>query len=736
MGITFDNHTGVFHLRAGESSYIMRLSGEKDLLHLYWGKRIAGDAVTHIVRPSLRAFSPSSHPENPEMSYDTLPLEYPFHGNGDFRMPAFEVLLENGSTVVEPGYLSHRISSGKPGLEGLPATYAESEDEAETLEITLADGPSGLNIVLMYTVFERYSAVARSARFIRGGEAVVLRRVMSCNVDFNRADFTMLHLSGSWARERHVHRRAVAPGLQAVESRRGASSHMQNPFMALLGPGATEDHGEVYGFSLVYSGNFFAGVEVDQFSTARAAIGINPSGFEWRPGEGGVFQAPEAVLVYSDSGLNGMSRTYHALYRERLCRGKHRDRPRPVLINNWEATYFDFNEDKLLAIAERGRDIGAELFVLDDGWFGARNSDTCSLGDWKVNTDKLPGGLRGLAEKIRALGMGFGLWVEPEMVSPDSDLYREHPDWCLHVPGRRRTETRNQLVLDLSRPEVCDRLVGDLTNVFSSADIVYVKWDMNRNMTEVYSEALPPERQGEVAHRYILGLYRVLHELTRAFPDILFESCSGGGGRFDPGMLYYMPQTWTSDDTDAVERLKIQYGTSMVYPPVTMGAHVSACPNHQVQRNTPLLTRLNCAMSGNLGFELDLSALGEADLAVIRDNVAVYKELRELVQFGDYYRIWDPFEGNYAAWQFVSPGKDRAALFYCRVLAEPHGPQRIIRLKGLDPGKKYRLRNYDALYRFLGYDEHYDGDVLMHVGLRLTPMIGDFQSNLLRFAAV
>ncbi|HDP79419.1 MAG TPA: alpha-galactosidase [Spirochaetes bacterium] len=735
MGISFNEKNGIFHLRAGGSGYIIRLTEEKDLLHLYWGKDVSDGNITHILRPSLRAFSPNSHPGNLEMSYDTLPLEYPFYGSGDFRQPAFEVRLSNGSSVVEPKYVSHEIHKGKPALPGLPSTYVEDDGEADTLEIHLADGVAGVNIILYYTAFENFSAIARSARFACREGAVVLDRAMSCAVDFSHANFTLLQLSGSWARERHVHSRALAPGAQSIESRRGSSSHIQNPFMALLAPGAGEEHGEVYGFSLVYSGSFYAGVEVDQFFTARAMIGINPFGFQWRLGPGETFQTPEAVLVFSDRGLGGMSHTYHELFRTRLCRGTHRDRPRPVLINNWEATYFDFNEKKLLSIAERGRDIGAELFVLDDGWFGARNSDTCSLGDWKVNTDKLPGGLAGLAEKIKALGMVFGLWVEPEMVSADSDLYRAHPDWCLHVPGRRRTEARNQLVLDLSRDEVCEWLIAELSRVFSSADIGYVKWDMNRNMTEIYSEALSPERQGEVAHRYMLGLYRVMDALNRAFPDILFESCSGGGGRFDPGMLYYMPQTWTSDDTDAVERLKIQYGTGIVYPPVTIGAHVSACPNHQVQRGTPLLTRLHCAMGGNLGFELDLSALSDDDIKTIKDNVAVYKEIRELAQFGRYYRIWSPFEGNYAAWQFVSPEKDRAALFYCRVLAEPHGAQKIIRLRGLDPGKRYRLLNHDAFYGFLGYDEFYQGDALMNAGLRLTPMIGDFQSNLLRFAA-
>jgi len=736
MGITFDEASGIFHLRAGGASYVIRLTEEGDLLHLHWGKALSSGAISHIFKPALRAFSPNSHPSNMDMSYDTLPLEYPFYGSGDFRSPAFGVRFDDGTAITEPVYLSHVIRSGKPRLAGLPATYVEDDAEASTLEITLEDGPGGLKVVLLYTAFENFPAIARSVRIICGECPLTLTRALSLALDFSDSAYTMLQLSGSWARERHVYTRPLVPGIQAIDSKRGSSSHMQNPFMALLGPCAGEDHGEVFGFSLVYSGSFYAGMEVDQFGTSRALMGINPFGFSWRLAPGDEFQAPEAVLVYSDRGLGGMSHAYHELYRSRLCRGRHRDRPRPVLVNNWEATYFDFDEEKLLEIARRGQAIGAELFVLDDGWFGRRDNDDCSLGDWTVDERKLPEGLSGLAAKINDLGLGFGLWVEPEMVSADSELYREHPDWCLHVPGRRRTEARNQLVLDFSREEVVDRLLDDLTRLFSSAPLSYVKWDMNRNITEAHSPALPPERQGEVPHRYMLGLYRMLEALVERFPDILFESCSGGGGRFDPGMLYYMPQTWTSDDTDAIERLKIQYGTSLVYPPISIGAHVSASPNHQIGRATPLSTRLNCAMGGNLGFELDLAALSEEEIAAIRNGVSLYKEIRELVQFGRFYRLWDPFKTNYAAWQFVSPGRERAVLFFCRVLAEPHEPHRRIRLKDLEAEGRYRLQNYDAFYAALGYDEVYDGDALMNVGFRLTPMIGDFQSNLLRFVRV
>jgi len=491
--------------------------------------------------------------------------------------------------------------------------------------------------------------------------------------------------------------------------------------MALLAKDATEDYGEVYGFSLVYSGSFLAQAEVDQYGIARVGIGLQPFNFQWLLEPGESFQAPEAVLVRSSQGLGGLSRTYHRLYRTRLCRGEFRDRKRPILINNWEATYFNFNADKIKEIAYAGKELGLELFVLDDGWFGKRDNDDSSLGDWVEDRRKLPEGLGKLGKDITAMGMEFGLWFEPEMVSPESDLYRKHPDWCLHVPGHKRSLARQQLVLDLSRKDVCDYIVESVSSVLSSAPITYVKWDMNRNMTEIGSALLPPERQRETGHRYILGLYDVMERIVSSFPHILFESCSGGGGRFDPGMLYYMPQTWTSDDTDAVERLKIQYGTSIVYPASSMGAHVSAVPNHQVHRSTPLETRGHVAMSGNFGYELDLTKLSEEEREDIRKQVTEYKELRMLIQYGDFYRLLSPFEGNETAWMFVSDDKKEAFATYFRVLAEPNPPLRRLRLKGLDPVKSYRLQHNGEVYR---------GDELMYFGLSLPQREGDFRSLL------
>jgi len=523
-----------------------------------------------------------------------------------------------------------------------------------------------------------------------------------------------------------VHRRPLVPGLQAVESRRGASSHVQNPFVALLERGADETRGDVYGVSLVYSGSFTAGVEVDQFHAPRLFIGINPFDFGWRLKPGESFQTPEAVLVFSAEGLGGMSRKFHDLYRSRLCRGTFRDKTRPILVNNWEATYFDFNADKIEAIARAGKELGIELFVLDDGWFGKRDSDNSSLGDWFVDRRKLPNGLEDLARRVRDLGMQFGLWFEPEMVSPDSELYRAHPDWCLHIEGRRRTEARQQLILDLTREDVQDYIVRTISDVLSSAPITYVKWDMNRNMTEIGSAKLPPERQRETAHRYMLGLYSVLERITSAFPHVLFESCSGGGGRFDPGMLYYMPQTWTSDNTDAISRLKIQYGTSIVYPVSAMGAHVSAVPNHQVGRVTPLETRGHVALSGNFGYELDLTKFTDEEKEIVKAQTALCKEIRHLVQFGDFYRLLSPFEGNAAAWMFVAKDKREAFAVYVQILKEPYAPLDRFRLKGLNPDLDYEM-DEDGLV--------YGGDELMNAGLPVPQFSGDFRSRVWRLRA-
>lgn len=722
MPIFYNEEQGIFHLQSQNSSYVIQLI-HGYAAQVYYGPKLREDGNLDgmLTRVERSSFCPNPVNEDKTLSLDTLPQEYPQYGTSDFRSPAYQVKLADGTRITELKYRSHSIIQGKPELDGLPMVYTEQGSEADTLLLELADPVTGLVAQLSYTVFNDYNAITRSVRIINEGQQPVeLERALSASVDFPDARFDALYLSGAWARERHIQRRRLAPGMTGIGSRRGASSHQHNPFMALLRPEADERQGEVYGFSLVYSGNFVAEAEVDQFGTTRMQIGLHYADFSWLLEPGEAFQTPEAVMVYSTEGLGGMSRTYHRLYRTRLCRGIHRDRERPILVNNWEATYFDFNADKIESIALAGRDLGIELFVLDDGWFGHRDSDNSSLGDWVEDRRKLPDGLKDLAQRVEGAGLQFGLWVEPEMVSPDSDLYRSQPDWCLHVPGRRRTEGRNQLILDLSRQDVRDYLYDQLSGIFRSVPVSYVKWDMNRNMTEIGSALAPAGRQRETAHRYILGLYELLERLTASFPDILFESCSGGGGRFDPGMLYYMPQTWTSDDTDAAERLKIQYGTSLVYPVSTMGAHVSAVPNHQVGRTTPLSFRGDVAMSGNFGYELDLTRFTEEECEIVKSQIAAYKELRGLVQQGDMYRLLSPFEGNETAWIFVSEDREEALLFYFRVLAEPNAPLSRIKLEGLNPRRNYRLASGEEVY---------GGDRLMYAGLPMHELHGDFSST-------
>ncbi|WP_426452512.1 alpha-galactosidase [Paenibacillus sp. S-38] len=709
MPILVDEQTRTFHLKAKDTSYILQIVNGYPV-HVYWGQSLREDS-------NLSNLSVYTH-----TNLDRYAQEYPQYGSGDFRSPAYQVQLPDGSRITELVYQNYRVYAGKPELKGLPSVYVESDEEAQTLELILSDVYSGLRVLLRYTVFAGFNAITRSAVLINGGrDAIRLLRALSTSVDMEKSDYELLYLAGAWTRETQVERRPLGPGSFKLESRRGMSSHQLNPFLALVSPGADEDQGEVYGFSLVYSGNFTADAEVDSMGSVRVSMGINPFEFAWHLEPGSAFQTPEAVMVYSADGLGAMSRTYHKLYRTRLCRGVHRDLERPILVNNWEATYFDFTADKLEAIAKSGAELGIELFVLDDGWFGKRNDDTTSLGDWVEDRSKLPDGLDELAKRIHCQGLQFGLWVEPEMVSPDSDLYRTHPDWCLHVEGRRRTLARTQLVLDLSRLEVRDYLFDALSRIFSSVPVAYIKWDMNRGLSEIGSAAAPPERQMETAHRYVLGLYELLERLTSAYPHILFESCASGGGRFDPGMLYYMPQTWTSDNTDAVERLKIQYGTSLVYPISTIGAHVSAVPNHQVGRMTPLTTRGDVAMSGNFGYELDLTKFTEEEKELVTAQVTRYKRFRPLVQQGEFYRLKSPFAGNETAWMFVSEDQTEALVCFFRVLAEPNRPQRLLRLKGLNAGYDYVLEESG---------EAYGGDRLMHRGLTLPPLQGDFTSRI------
>ncbi len=726
MNITFDKTRHIFHLKTENSSYVMKVAFGRYLLHLYWGKRIEDAAALDYLMEESRerlAFYPVA-PQTENFCLGLAPQESPTYGGGDYRSPAWEGKLQNGSEALTLWYRNYEISKGKPSLPGLPTTYVETEGEAMTLRITLHDEVANLDVILSYSIFEGSDAIARSAEVInRGTDDFMLNRAFSFNVDLPQtAGYRFLQLAGSWGNERNIRTTPLRQGTQSIESTRGASSHFENPFLALLAPDTDERQGEVYGFSLAYSGSFQLSAELDMQGCTRVQGGIHPQNFSWKLHPGESFTTPEAILVFSDDGLNVMSHTYHTLFQKRLCREKFRDMERPILINSWEAAYFDITEEKLLALAKEAADLGIELFVMDDGWFGRRDNDRCSLGDWVADKRKLPGGIEGIAGKMKDLGIQFGLWVEPEMVSPDSDLFRAHPDWCLHLPQRECSLVRHQLVLDLSRDDVCDYLIDAMAKVFSSTGVSYVKWDYNRNLSEIGSACLPADQQGETAHRYILGLYRVMEALVTKFPDILFESCSGGGGRFDPGMLYYMPQVWTSDNSDAISRTKIQYGTSLVYPVSSMGAHVSAVPNHQLHRTTPLDTRSNVAYFGAFGYELELGQLSEEEKESIKNQVAFYKKIRRLIQFGDFYRLVSPFEQAAASWMSVSKEQDEAFAIYVYHLIDVEQPFVRLRLCGLDPKARYEVQTSNATTVLAG-------DVLMNVGVLVPRPRRDFESH-------
>ncbi|MCC2253118.1 alpha-galactosidase [Ruminococcus sp. CLA-AA-H200] len=712
MSITVSGKGKTFHLSNNEISYIMTVLPNSQLGQVYFGKKIRErDDYSSFLEYRARPMASCVFDTDKNFSMEHIRQEYGVFGATDYRMPAAEVVQENGSRISEFTYSDYRIESGKPKLPGLPATYTEEDSEAETLVICLKDNLTGLDLELFYTIFAEGGIIARSARFTNcGGENLHLTSAMSLCLDLPDSDYDWIQLSGAWARERYPKERRLEQGIQSVGSLRGHSSHNHNPFVILKRPTADEFQGEAIGFSLVYSGNFLAQAEVDTYDTTRMLLGIHPEGFDWKLEPGEMFQTPEAVMVYTDRGLNHLSQTFHTLYRSRLARGYWRDRERPILLNNWEATYFDFTEEKLLSIARKGHDCGVELFVLDDGWFGKRNGEHAGLGDWFVNREKLPDGITGLSEKIEDLGMRFGLWIEPEMVNMDSDLYRAHPDWVICAPGRAMSHGRYQYVLDFSRKEVVDHIYGMLSKILSEAKISYIKWDMNRSITECFSAALPADRQGEVFHRYILGVYDLYERLTSEFPHVLFESCSSGGARFDPGMLYYAPQAWTSDDTDAVERVKIQYGTSYCYPISSMGSHVSVTPNHQLNRCTPLDTRANVAYFGTFGYELDLNVLTEEEQAEVVRQIAFMKEYRHLFQFGTFYRLKSPFDGNISAWMTVSADKTEAVVGWYRTLNGTNQPYSRLYLKGLDA---------DAAYTVIceGEKSEYYGDELMNHGL-------------------
>ena len=720
------NRTLTLHTR--RTTYQMKADRRGVLLHLYYGPRVEEADLSGLLQYADRGFSPnpSGSGEDRTYSLDTLPQEYSTCGVGDFRLHSAEVEQADGSLLLDLRYAGHAILSGKYALEGLPAFFGEGW---ETLSVTLRDPCSGVEAELLYGVDEADDLITRAVRLTnRGTEPVALCRVMSLCLDFNRADLDFVTFNGGHVKERHLDRAPLRPGEQSVGSVRGTSSHQHNPFVILCDHDAGEDHGVCYGAALLYSGNFLAAAERSQFDDARLVMGIHPHHFRWALAPGESFTAPEAALVCSPDGLTPMTHRFHRAIREKLIRDPYGGKRRPVLINNWEATEFHFDEEKLAAIAREGAALGMELFVMDDGWFGKRDSDFSGLGDWTVNEKKLPGGLEALAPRIRELGMQFGIWVEPEMVSEDSELYRAHPDWALGAPHRPQTQGRSQLVLDFSRQEVRDHIYAALRQVLDSAKAAYVKWDMNRSLTDVWSAAIPAGRQGEVYHRYVLGVYDLLERFRRDYPDLLIEGCSGGGGRFDAGMLYYTPQIWCSDNTDAIDRLRIQCGTTFCYPVSSVGAHVSAVPNGQTGRYTPMETRGVAAMCGTFGYEMDLGKCTDEEKEVVREQVRTFKERAALIHQGDYYRLTDPFRNTaYAAWAHVSADKREALVSLVTGSTTAALPFIVLRLRGLDPDLRYRIDGGD---RICG------GAALMHAGISFPLIPGDYQARQVYLTAV
>ncbi|MDO5573619.1 MAG: alpha-galactosidase [bacterium] len=736
MAIIFHEKSRQFHLYNTDISYIIEVMDNGQLGNLYYGKRIHEREDYSYLHEEVYCPHEVFCQEAPSLlGLSRMKQEYPGNGVGDYRIGAFLIEQENGSRVSDFQYVSHEIYAGKRPLQNLPAVYTEKDEEAVSLDICLRDAVTDTELILTYTIFEQYPAIIRSARFTQTGEGeIVLQSAMSASVDLRDRDYEMLQLSGAWARERSIVRRKLCQGLQSVFSNRGISSAEQNPFVALVRPTTDENHGEVYGFSFVYSGSFLAQAEVCAYDTTRVTMGIHPDNFAWPLSQGESFQTPEVVMVYSDRGFNYMSQAYQELYAKRLARGMWRDQERPILLNNWEATYMDFDEEKILKIAATAKEAGVELFVLDDGWFGTRDDDWQGLGDWYVNRRKLPNGISGLSKAVEDMGMRFGIWIEPEMVNKNSDLYRAHPDWVISTPDRFESPARQQHVLDYSRPEVVDHIYKMLSEVIEDSCISYIKWDMNRYLSECYSRVAGARDQGTVMHKYILGVYRLYERLIAKFPEILFESCASGGARFDPGMLYYAPQAWCSDDTDVCERVKIQYGTSLVYPIRSIGAHVSAVPNHQNKRTTPLLTRGNVAFYGAFGYELDLNKLSAEEMKMVKEQIVFYKKYRKLIQQGKFYRILNPFEGNEASWISVSEDAKEAVAMYFQRLNTVNGGFLRILLTGLSEDTFYEVQYLDRTLQLYGNE-------LMNAGIPverklLDKLGGDFTSLLFVIKAV
>ena len=707
MPITFDEKRKIFKLDTLDSTYAIGIR-EGYLIHLYYGKKIPDDNLLDLpFRGYFATISPKNvHVDDYKFSLDVQPMEYSCNGSGDYRLAALSIKDSMGRTTTDIRYLDHKIYDGKPKLKGLPATYCNDDSEAQTLELITIDKFTGAKVTLYYTAFANYSVVTESVKVENTGkETFEIEKVASCCVNFPSMDYNMINLSGVWSRERRVITRHLAHGIQSVASKRGSSSHNHNPFVALVDDKGGEDFGDAFGFNLVYSGNFSADIETDYLDCTRLVMGINPIDFTWVVEPGDEFQSPEVVMVYSDSGMGKMSRTFHDFYNNNLIRGEWKNKKRPLLINSWEGSGFDFDQETLVRYAKEAKKLGIELLVMDDGWFGHRDSDNSSLGDWFVNESKLKGGLTKLIERVNAEGVQFGIWYEPEMISEDSELYKAHPDWCVHVEGREQSPARQQYVIDMTRQDVRDCIFNQMYDVLSKNNIAYLKWDYNRAITEPASVMLDARHSKEFFHRFILGTYELMDRITSAFPHILFESCAGGGGRFDAGMLYYMPQAWASDNTDPIERLTIQFGTTMCYPASSMGAHVSACDR------TGIETKAAVAMAGPFGYELDPKEMSEEDKEKVKEQVKNYHRYYNVIHFGDLYRIIAPTDDEFkCAWEYVAKDKSEALLTVVIKNRAPHDFL-LIKMKGLDPEKMYRDETDGEIY---------SGALLMNAGINLT----------------
>lgn len=718
MAVRADKNTGNIYIETDNTMYQIQADKYGILKHVWYGAKTEFNMDYLLDYPDV-GFSGNIYDAGNDRTYslDTMPLEYPVTGGGGFRLSAAEAVHSDGSRALDLRYSGCAVKQGKYNIPNLPSVYADN-DKAQTLEVYLKDAVSDIEVTLRYGIFEETDVITRSASIRNNGDSAVrLEKAMSFSLDIMPGEWEWIHFHGRHAMERMPERTPVIHGIQESSSIRGTSGHQQNPAVIICDKSCTETAGVCYGAALMYSGSFSAKVEADQLNQLRLVMGINPEQFSWDLKSGEEFYTPEAILSYSAEGMERLSHNFHRIIRNNVCRGKYKTAKRPVLINNWEATYFNFDAEKLFGIAKEAASLGVDMLVMDDGWFGKRDNDNTGLGDWYVNETKLDGGLKKLTDRISSLGMKFGIWLEPEMVSEDSDLYRSHPDWAIRIPDRKPVRSRYQLVLDMTRKEVRDYLFDAISAILKSADISYVKWDMNRSICDWHTAALPPERQGEMPHRYVLGLYELLKRLTSAFPDVLFEGCSGGGGRFDAGMLYYCPQIWCSDDTDAYERTKIQYGTSFFYPVSAVGSHVSAVPNHQTGRITPIETRAVTAMAGSFGYELDLGTLTVEEKAAVREQIKRFKGYEALIHNGIYYRLSNPIEEKLALWSYVSEDKSEILVHGMIYRTEPNMLRYTVKLRGIAPEKRYLLKGSDAVY---------SGRALMEGGILLPRSWGDY----------